>query len=194
MNTTTNFGLNQWEATDRVMREDFNRDNVKIDQAIRTSESRVKLMDITTTAAVNQIDFDMQNIHLEDYLEVILCTDISVSARFRCNELSIEGSYIGQSLTSGNTNTLYMCEIAFPYRCTGTPSASLLKIKFSAKNDKIFGYVYDMTTDNTTMSLSNSIFMISTAVLTASALTTINVIAQSLIPANTNFAIYGVRK
>ncbi|EGJ46027.1 hypothetical protein HMPREF0866_02181 [Ruminococcaceae bacterium D16] len=33
-NYTENYGLCQWEATDQVLREDFNRDNAKIDAAI----------------------------------------------------------------------------------------------------------------------------------------------------------------
>ena len=33
-NQTANFGLNQWEATDKVLREDFNADNAKIDAAL----------------------------------------------------------------------------------------------------------------------------------------------------------------
>lgn len=33
-NTTENFGLNQWLGSDMVLREDFNSDNVKIDEAI----------------------------------------------------------------------------------------------------------------------------------------------------------------
>ena len=34
MNHTTNYDLNQWEADDRVTREDFNADNAAIDAAI----------------------------------------------------------------------------------------------------------------------------------------------------------------
>ena len=33
---TTNFGLNQWAAEDKVLREDFNADNAKIDAALKT--------------------------------------------------------------------------------------------------------------------------------------------------------------
>ena len=35
MNRTTNYQLNQWEASDRVLRTDFNSDNAKIDAAIK---------------------------------------------------------------------------------------------------------------------------------------------------------------
>lgn len=34
MNKTANFQLNQWEKTDRVMMEDFNADNAKIEAAL----------------------------------------------------------------------------------------------------------------------------------------------------------------
>ena len=33
-NHTTNYNLNQWEATDKVLRTDFNEDNAKIDAAL----------------------------------------------------------------------------------------------------------------------------------------------------------------
>ena len=34
MEQTANYGLNQWDAGDRIMREDFNADNAKVDQAL----------------------------------------------------------------------------------------------------------------------------------------------------------------
>ena len=34
MNYTENYHLNQWEPTDRVLREDFNEDNRKIEEAL----------------------------------------------------------------------------------------------------------------------------------------------------------------
>lgn len=37
MNHTTNYNLNQWEATDRVTRADFNADNTKLDAAIKAA-------------------------------------------------------------------------------------------------------------------------------------------------------------
>ena len=33
-NHTTNYDLNQWEGTDKVLRTDFNGDNQKIDAAL----------------------------------------------------------------------------------------------------------------------------------------------------------------
>ena len=36
LNQTANYGLSQWEATDRILMEDFNSDNSKIDAALGT--------------------------------------------------------------------------------------------------------------------------------------------------------------
>lgn len=41
MNKTANFQLTQWEKTDRIMMEDFNRDNEKIDTALKSSADGV---------------------------------------------------------------------------------------------------------------------------------------------------------
>ena len=37
MNKTANFQLTQWEKTDRIMMEDFNRDNAAIDTALKSN-------------------------------------------------------------------------------------------------------------------------------------------------------------
>lgn len=34
LNTTDNYQLNQWEGTDRILRTDFNKDNLKTDDAV----------------------------------------------------------------------------------------------------------------------------------------------------------------
>ena len=34
MNQTSNYQLNQWDAEDRILREDFNADNAKIETAL----------------------------------------------------------------------------------------------------------------------------------------------------------------
>ena len=41
MNKTANFQLNQWEKTDRIMMEDFNRDNAAIDAALKANADKV---------------------------------------------------------------------------------------------------------------------------------------------------------
>ena len=41
MNKTANFQLTQWEKTDRIMMEDFNRDNAAIDVALKSNAEAV---------------------------------------------------------------------------------------------------------------------------------------------------------
>ena len=38
MGQTEKFGLNQWDSADRILREDFNADNAKIEQAMTALE------------------------------------------------------------------------------------------------------------------------------------------------------------
>ena len=61
MTKTTNYQLNQWEKSDRVMMDDFNADNQKIDAALKANadaiaaetnarvagDALVKLVDLT---------------------------------------------------------------------------------------------------------------------------------------------------
>ena len=49
MNKTANFQLNQWEKTDRVMMEDFNADNAKLDAALFSKLGRAELITTITT-------------------------------------------------------------------------------------------------------------------------------------------------
>ena len=41
MNKTANFQLTQWEKTDRIMMEDFNRDNAAIDTALKGNADKI---------------------------------------------------------------------------------------------------------------------------------------------------------
>ena len=43
MNKTANFQLTQWEKTDRIMMEDFNRDNAAIDAALKSNADKAAL-------------------------------------------------------------------------------------------------------------------------------------------------------
>ena len=49
-NHTTNYQLNQWEATDQVLRTDFNEDNAKIDAAL----AGLAVRDMELEAAIAQ--------------------------------------------------------------------------------------------------------------------------------------------
>lgn len=75
MKKTSNYSLNQWEATDRIMREDFNTDNTNIDavlKSLKESNPYVLLRTITTTADAQQVDLDISDIDWSVYRHLIL--------------------------------------------------------------------------------------------------------------------------
>ena len=63
-NYTENYGLCQWEATDAVLRTDFNEDNQKIDTALKTqagniSDLTAQMANKANTGAVNSLAEDV---------------------------------------------------------------------------------------------------------------------------------------
>ena len=50
-NHTSNYNLCQWEATDQVLRTDFNEDNVKTDAALKSLAEQAKTLELSITAA-----------------------------------------------------------------------------------------------------------------------------------------------
>ena len=86
MTKTTNYQLNQWAKSDRVMMDDFNADNAKIDAALKANadaiaaettariagDALVKLKEITVTSETTQLSIDMSDIDLNLYEKIIL--------------------------------------------------------------------------------------------------------------------------
>ena len=60
-NQTSNYGLCQWEATDRVLHTDFNEDNQKIDTALKNLQTAVnsKASSSSMNSAVNGVAQDV---------------------------------------------------------------------------------------------------------------------------------------
>lgn len=104
MQQTSNYQLNQWEGTDRILRTDFNADNAKIDAAIAELREElaaavaacpiVKLMDVTAEEDTAQIDLDLAAINLDLYSALVVEIHPSVSSTqsaslcIRCNNLT----------------------------------------------------------------------------------------------------------
>lgn len=61
-NYTEHYGLCQWEATDQVLREEFNEDNVKVDEALQAFLQKVTAVE---TAAAG---FGNCQIYLSSYI------------------------------------------------------------------------------------------------------------------------------
>lgn len=60
-NYTKNYGLCQWEATDQVLREEFNQDNAKMDETLKTLADK----DITLERAVAAVAAAAGNCQME---------------------------------------------------------------------------------------------------------------------------------
>lgn len=105
MNTTDNYQLNQWEGTDRILRTDFNKDNLKTDDAVAELRAElaaavaacpiVKLMDVTVEEDTAQIDLDLRGLDLTQYISLTLYAFFktkskSSSLNMRCNHIDDE--------------------------------------------------------------------------------------------------------
>ena len=66
MRQTANYQLSQWDAEDRILRENFNRDNEKIDEAIDQANRMVRLLDVVTDSEAEQVDLDLTGFDPDD--------------------------------------------------------------------------------------------------------------------------------
>lgn len=113
---TPNLQLNQWAATDPVVRTDFNADNAKIDAAVGANPW-VKLKEITTAAAAAQVDVDMSDVNISGYMDVIVCVKLKCATyMIRVNGLAASGDYLTDA--GNNLNYVY-------YYSGGTSDGSL---------------------------------------------------------------------
>ena len=53
MNQTANYGLSQWEATDRILMEDFNNDNAAIDAALAAHDGDIAALEAAVAGKGN---------------------------------------------------------------------------------------------------------------------------------------------
>lgn len=96
MNQTEHYKLSQWEKTDRIMMEDFNRDNANIDAALKAETDRVAEMPHgtllcggATEAEAQQVNLDVSQVDWSRYLMVVLEVQGTQSPQMR---LYINGS------------------------------------------------------------------------------------------------------
>ena len=69
-NHTPTIGLNQYSGTDYFMREDFNADNMKIDEAIkelRNSPTKIKLREFVLEQEATLLHIDLSDLDFTEY-------------------------------------------------------------------------------------------------------------------------------
>ena len=90
MTKTTNYQLNQWAKSDRVMMDDFNADNTKIDAALKANADAiaetaaafplVKIKEVTLGADTAQWDIDVSDINFYQYTRIFLLPKLTGSS------------------------------------------------------------------------------------------------------------------
>ena len=62
MKKTAQFGLNQWEMSDRIQMDDFNADNAKIEAALGTKLGKKLLLDYTTEEETSTVEVPLTGV------------------------------------------------------------------------------------------------------------------------------------
>ena len=193
MTKTENYQLNQWEPTDRVLREDFNEDNRKIEAAIHTLSASIpyiKLLDVVTHEQAEQIDLDLSEIDCTKYWQFDLFATVSATENtyiyVRCNGFS--NGYRLNTLTA--SSLLYLPAVGGknPGYAKGT-----IFLDTAIAGEGLGG---KWTKDNefyTTFSAER--YSIDTKLVSPATLHTLNLSANGeLIPKGSRFVLYGIRK
>lgn len=129
---TTNYQLNLWELEDRILMDDFNADNAKIDAALVHKVPMTVIHDITVPEDVQQIDFDMKTNQWGQYSVVLLTlTPPSTGGggvTFRTGTQDVSTAY---HMTFGFSNTDRQEGLA-----AGSSQSGITVVFFPAKNPK----------------------------------------------------------
>ena len=113
MRQTTNYQLSQWDASDRILREDFNADNAKLDAAVanlsdnltetaaqlRGENVRVKLLDKSLATAASSMLIDLSVLDLSPYLWVELYASFPAGNLDPTLHLEANSYNMGSSIT-----------------------------------------------------------------------------------------------
>ena len=108
MRQTTNYQLSQWDASDRILREDFNADNAKLDAALSTIGRSQLIREVTTENNVSDISLQVDDINWGEWELVMLhfpyrAAVLEENARFSC---TINGGQVAGSNSTAVGNFL----------------------------------------------------------------------------------------
>ena len=108
MTKTTNYQLNQWEKSDRILMDDFNADNEKIDAALALKPGRWQFIKNLSPGATDAAPkLDVSDIDWNEWETVALVYEASgprADKNFQINVCGVNGANITQrSSTSVNS-------------------------------------------------------------------------------------------
>ena len=116
MKYTEHYQLNQWDAADRVLREDFNRDNAKVDAALAKCASDhvcSRLLHTVVPSDTPRFDLDVSTLDLTAFQELILYSEAFVYKRYDYTYLRCNGQSNGYF--NGDTEYTRLADISCSY-------------------------------------------------------------------------------
>lgn len=182
MNTTDNYQLSQWDGADRILREDFNADNRKTEEALASLRQEMqqqidelkaanryeKLLDYTSSTSSNQLNISLDGIRLLDYsrLDIHLESAASASAFY----LRLNGS---TDYTGGETGSINISQTYLAYCPNFAGKVSLEGRLFPLPTDDFCLFTYQQD-DNSQFTICRSV-----CPLKPSAIRTLNVVCEN---------------
>ena len=117
MTKTTNYQLNQWAKSDRIMMDDFNADNAKIDAALKANadaiaaettarvagDALVKLMTATLEESTHTWQVDVSSIDLTQYAKLLIYPYLETN-NSQFAYLRVNGKNTGYAQNNGATS------------------------------------------------------------------------------------------
>lgn len=79
MTSTEHLQLNQWAPEDRILRQDFNSDNAKVDAAVAALEGELRptlIREVVTSAAADVVQLDISDIDWSQWSRVMIDADV----------------------------------------------------------------------------------------------------------------------
>ncbi len=187
MKKTQHYGLCQWDGEDRILREDFNEDNAKLDTAIAEVKERnyfEKLADVTTTQSCQQLDVDLSGVDFTQYDRLIIHPMIKTD--------TVDTAFIR---LNGRADTIYSNDDYLAMFCAvynskaGAGKLELILDTF------LFGSSYMVAPGDSIPKVSESFVVVKPETVTPKNLTQLNFYCASSRPvlSGTKVRVYGVR-
>ncbi len=202
MKTTPNYKLNQWERHDRVLMDDFNADNAKLDAAIKNVSSGVtategkiswlKLLDMTVKTTTDRVDVDVSKLNLTNYHMATLILTWSPNSKNDLVRLLCNGE---ADVYHTGTSSSYQALVSF----SPAPGHTLMQTAEMYFSDCVTGsykgLYWGTSSGKDSIGMSESTVALAWAHSTAELRTlTLKAETADVIGAGTKIQMYGLRK
>lgn len=172
MKQTAQFGLNQWERTDRVLMDDFNNDNKKIDAALASKLGPREMIKTMSLPIATSFDLDLSDIDWSQWDQVQFILDIVTVGSAEPADIYCQAktSNVSARQYCSSDASYFACAPFMPFQLTLLPHhdatrkvqaccigkyanigivecefSQLLSLHFSATNDQFFHNTQSLT-------------------------------------------------